>query len=77
VRLAPGLYRRIKAAAEANGRTINAEIAVRLQASFNFLTIDEVILSTSNSVANRLESMIELTVTKAIAGYFNQEDANA
>ena len=35
VRLPEGMRERIKAAAEANNRTMNAEIVARLQASFN------------------------------------------
>lgn len=77
IRLAPALYRRIKAAAEQRGVTINSEITHRLRLSFDFQTVDEVVLSATNSVANRIESKVELVITKAIADYFNTEKTDA
>lgn len=58
IRLTPGLYRRIKAAAVAGGRTVNSEIISRLAASFDFQTVDETINAAAATSALHIEAVL-------------------
>jgi hypothetical protein len=65
IRLSPTLYRRIKSAAVAGGRTINGEIIGRLEASFDFQTVDEMLSTTASAIALQVEAVL--------IRYFNEE----
>jgi len=60
VRMPSGLRSRIEEAAKANGRSMNAEIALRLEASF------DIRLSLENDIAKMLETFINAKVSERL-----------
>ena len=72
IRLTPALYRRIKAAAENGGRTINAEIIGRLEASFSFQTVHETINTAASVTASSTAKAVVEELRQALPGIITE-----